>query len=192
MKLLLGICLLLTLPLTNPLFAQEDYLFTSMEEALSVPPEQVYRLDLSKAKFKEFPAKLFSFTNLKWLNLSRNKLKVLPNDFYFKNLEYLNLSKNEFVHFPEQICEIRSLKSLYLQKNNIASIPKCIGQLTKLERIDLWFNLVDSFPDEFVNCRALIFADFRGVSYAKNFQEEWRKKMPWVNFEFDLGCDCGK
>ena len=60
-----------------------------------------------------------------------------------------------------------------------------------LNVLDLWFNLVEIIPEEFVQLRALRFADFRGMSYSNSMQEEWRKKMPWVKFEFDLGCDCG-
>lgn len=190
MKLRQGIFLFLSL-LGSLSFAQSDKTFYSLEEALSVPADSVYKLDLSKSKFKEFPTEIFQFKNLEWLSLSKTKLSELPSEFYFPKLEYLDLSKNDFGVFPEEICEIQSLKVLHLQKNHIVEIPSCIGQLSQLEHLDLWFNLIETIPEEFANLRALRFVDFRGMTYTNEFQDGWRKKMPWVKFEFELGCDCG-
>ena len=190
MKLKRGIFLFLSL-LVSISFAQPDKTYSSLEEALAVPADSVYKLDLTKAKFKSFPMEILAFENLTWLSLSKTKLSDLPEEFYFPKLEHLDLSKNDFGVFPEEICEIKTLKVLHLQKNHIGEIPSCIGNLTHLEHLDLWFNLVEIIPEEFAQLRALRFADFRGMSYSNDMQDEWRKKMPWVKFEFDLGCDCG-
>ena len=190
MKLVAGI-FFLTLIWSSQIMAQENRLFLSLEEAMTVSPDSVYQLDLTKAKLDSFPNIILNFKNLTWLSLSKTKLSDLPDDFYFSRLMYLDISKNDFEVFPPEICEIRSLRTLHIQKNNIKELPPCIGQLTKLEKFDAWFNGILTIPDEFINLRALRFVDFRGMTYTNEFQKKWVEKMPWVNFEFDLGCDCG-
>lgn len=170
--------------------AQEHRLFTSLEEALSVPADSVFRLDLSRNHLRSIPEEVYRFKNLRYLDLSRNKLDSLSEDFHFDHLEVLDLTKNEFSVFPRSICQNTSLKQLLMGKNHLNTIPDCIGDLVQLRVLDLWFNPIESLPDSLVNLRLLKSLDLRGMSYSPEFQKKWSQLLPWVKIEFDMGCDC--
>jgi Leucine-rich repeat (LRR) protein len=107
------------------------------------------------------PNTINRFSNLKILDVSNNRLTVLPdilkscplttliakhnqltNDSLPKcffssktTLRELNLSGNHLTNFPEQVLELNSLKYLYLGGNNIVNIPKDIWKLSRLVSI---------------------------------------------------------
>lgn len=172
-------------------FSQTDRLFKSLEEALQAHPDSVYRLDLSRASLKAVPSEIFQFKNLRELDLSKNKLAELPSKFIFEKLEVLHLTKNKFKDFPQVICKNKGLKQLFLGKNHLSEIPECIGELSELIIFDIWFNTVSIIPDSITQLRKLKSFDLRGMNYSEEFQKEWRKKLPWVEIQFDVGCDCG-
>ena len=58
-------------------------MFHGLEEALQVPADSVYRLDLSKNKLTDVPKEILKFKNLQELDLSKNKITALPVDFRF-------------------------------------------------------------------------------------------------------------
>ncbi|NOQ71605.1 MAG: hypothetical protein GQ574_06375 [Crocinitomix sp.] len=172
-------------------YSQTNHLFESLEEALQVHPDSVYRLDLSRASLKEVPKEIFNFKNLRELDLSKNKLTELPNQFVFEKLEVLHLTKNKLEKFPKVICKNKNLKQLFLGKNRISEIPECIGELSELVIFDIWFNTISVIPDSITKLRKLRSFDLRGMNYSDEFQKEWRDKLPWVTIQFDVGCDCG-
>lgn len=172
-------------------FSQSNYLFPSLEKALLVHPDSVYRLDMSRSKLTEIPVELFQFKNLVELNLSKNKLTSLPSEFIFEHLEVLHLTKNKFEDFPTVLCKNRTLKQLFFGKNSLSELPECIGELTNLVILDVWFNTVSILPESMIKLRKLRSFDLRGMNYSDAFQAKWRKLLPWVEIQFDLGCDCG-
>ncbi len=177
--------------LTQKSFSQPQKLYISIEEAISVSPDSVYRLDLSKQKLEIIPKEIYNFKNLKELYLSKNKLSKLDKEFLvFQNLEVLDLSKNKFTNFPSQICSLGALKQLFLGRNNIAIIPDCIGQLSNLEVLDLWYNPLDGLPNSISQLKKMKSIDLRGVNFSLKTQEVIKALIPWVNIEFDRGCDC--
>lgn len=172
-------------------FSQTNHLFESLEEALQVHPDSVYRLDLSRASLKAIPSEIISFKNLRELDLSKNKLTELPDNFIFENLEVLHLTKNKFEIFPAVICKNKNLKQLFLGKNHLSEIPECISELSELVIFDIWFNTISVIPDSITQLKKLKSFDLRGMNYSEEFQKEWREKLPWVTIQFDVGCDCG-
>jgi Leucine-rich repeat (LRR) protein len=172
-------------------FSQTNHLFESLKDALNVHPDSVYRLDLSKSALKTVPAEIFNFTNLRELDLSKNKLTELPDNFVFEKLEVLHLTKNKFELFPAVICKQKNLKQLFLGKNHLSEIPECIGELSELVIFDIWFNTISIIPDSITQLKKLKSFDLRGMNYSDEFQKEWRDKLPWVTIQFDVGCDCG-
>jgi len=77
------------------------------------------------------------------LNLSKQQLKTLPNDFKkLQNLEYLDLSLNLFQGFPEIILSLKKLQTLKLTTNysgsmKIYEIPAQVTRLKQLRYLDI-------------------------------------------------------
>jgi Leucine-rich repeat (LRR) protein len=181
----------LILPLKS--VSQINRLFKTIEDAITVSPDSVYRLDLSKQKLEFLPKQIFKFTNLRELYLNKNKLKFLPKEFMrLKHLEILDLSKNKFEIFPTQLCSVVSIKQLFLGRNNIKYIPECIGQLEDLEILDLWLNPIDHLPQSISKLKKLKVIDLRGVNFSSTSQDVIQALIPWAKIEFDKGCDCAK
>lgn len=108
-------------------------------------------------RIKALPETLNRFTNLKILDVSNNRLTVLPDIFKYcplttltakhnqlsndslpksfhnatNSLRELNLSGNQLNVFPEQVLQLSSLKYLYLGGNNIVNIPKDVWKLNR-------------------------------------------------------------
>ena len=173
MRLRAEIFLLSTLLSCSVVFGQRDYIYDSLEEALLVHPDSVYRLDLSQKKLREIPVEIFQFKNLQNLNLEKNKLSSLPKEFIFPQLEILNLSKNDFEKFPEVVTENITLKQLLMGKNKIDSIPESISNLQNLIVFDIWFNPITDLPASIVELKKLRSLDLRGVNFSNDFQKKW-------------------
>lgn len=171
-------------------FGQEFRMFTSLEEAATVHPDSVFRLDLSKHKLQTVPSEIYVFKNLRELNLSQNKLTSLPDEFFLPNLQILNLEKNNLDTFSNSICKNTTLQYLYMGKNDVAVVPECMGNLTELIVFDIWFNPIRELPLSMTNLKKLRHMDLRGVTFSNDFQKKWSALLPWVKIEFDLGCDC--
>ena len=182
-------CVALLLPLSNCI-AQQDVVFFSLESAAAVHPDSVFQLNLSKKKLREFPQEVLNYKNLTVLNLSKNKLTALPDQFAFPQLTELDLSKNNFTEFPNVICNSSKMKNLLMSRNKLTDLPECIGNLKQLENLDLWFNLISVLPESLTQLRKLKTLDLRGMNYNDEFQKIWKSKLPWVAIEFNIGCDC--
>jgi Leucine-rich repeat (LRR) protein len=55
-----------------------------------------------------------------------------------KNLSYLDLTKNKLRYLPDEICECNKLTDLHLSENILLSIPDMIGNFI-LVSIIIWF-----------------------------------------------------
>lgn len=71
------------------------------------------------------------------LNLSRQSITRIKNLDALPNLKYLNLSGNKLIELPPEIGELQSLKELRLSGNDLKKLPIEIGYLDKLETIGL-------------------------------------------------------
>lgn len=164
--------------------------FDDLDEALKMP-EKVIRLDLSKNKLKEVPD-LRQFTNLRELNLSRNKLDSLPDWIVeLEKLERLSLDRNKLEHFPNALCELAELQVLVISRNMISWLPECMGQLKELQMLDAWSNEFFRFPDALGTLPKLKVIDVRGINLAP---DEARAMMEVVGenvtIHFSPGCGC--
>lgn len=165
-------------------------MFDGIEEAMSVHPDSVYRLDLSKQKLTQVPKEIQNFKNLRELNLSKNKLESLPGFFLFKDLRILNLTKNKFTKYPEVINKNTGIRNLFLGKNSIDYIPESIGNLQNLIVLDLWYNPISDLPEAMESLRNLRSLDLSGLNFDDDFQRKWNAKLHWVKIEFESACDC--
>ncbi|XP_047508489.1 leucine-rich repeat-containing protein 58 [Pieris napi] len=124
-------------------------------------------------RIKALPRALNWFSNLKILDISNNRLTVLPDvlrncalssliakhnnltneslpkSFFssISSLKELNLCGNQLNVFPEQVLELSSLRYLYLGGNNIGNIPKDIWKLSSLRILSIAGNKIAEVPE---------------------------------------------
>jgi Leucine-rich repeat (LRR) protein len=90
------------------------------------------------------------------LEMHTLKLIFVPKIFEsFTNLEYLDLSRNMLQKLPDPILRMKSLRFLMLEDNQLTSIAG-IQQLTNLAYLDLRYNCIQNDPDvEIYQCNKL-------------------------------------
>ncbi|ENO71805.1 leucine rich repeat protein [Leptospira interrogans serovar Valbuzzi str. Valbuzzi] len=119
--------------------------FTNLKEALehasSFSSSNVRILDLSRQKFAVFPKEIWELKKLVILNINTNQLDTLPKEIgQLKNLQMLDLSHNQFTALPREIGQLQSLTELYLQYNQLVTLPDEIIQLQNLRKLTLYEN----------------------------------------------------
>ncbi|XP_064623503.1 leucine-rich repeat-containing protein 57-like [Lineus longissimus] len=105
-------------------------------------------LDLSDNKLPLLPPDIGQFTMLKSLTLTSNRLTALPEDIgKLKKLETLLLATNRIPRLPATICNLSSLRTVNLSKNGIREFPAELCGLKNLDSIDLSHNNIVVIPD---------------------------------------------
>lgn len=167
--------------------------FTDLNRAL-INPEKVYKLKLKKKRLTEVPAAVFTmFPNLRYLDLSHNALKEIPESLSSVSLEFLNVSHNKLTGLPAAIGTQDSLRRLILNNNDIVSLPAEIGNCKSLVYIDLWNNEMESIPDEIKQIAGnLKVMDLRAILFDIDQQARIRELLPKTKIYFSPGCNCGK
>tara|TARA_B110000977_G_scaffold78211_1_gene105269 strand:+ start:1145 stop:1642 length:498 start_codon:yes stop_codon:yes gene_type:complete len=153
--------------LSSSLFAQEGVIYKDLKTALK-NPELVFHLQLKRKSLTEFPKELDLFTNLKVLDLSKNKINFIPDSLAF----------------------LSSLQSLKLSRNNIEFIPKTICLLESLEKLDLWDNYIETLPVELARLRNLKQLDIRGVALSYSKHVAYSELLKGVVLLMSDPCDC--
>lgn len=164
--------------------------FTNLEEALK-NPEKVIKLELRRARLKSFPMEILKFTNLQYLDLTKNNISELPPEIaQLQNLQYFSISKNVLEEFPPQIGDLKNLFYLNANQNELTSIPATIGKLTKLKNFDLWSNNIDRFPDELKDLKSLLVLDLRVILIPDAQQTAIQAMVPHAKVYFSPYCKC--
>ena len=94
--------------------------------------QPITRCSLAKNFLKNFPPKLIReeklFGNLSVLDISSNKLSVLPSEIEsMKGLKELDLSRNQFEYVPEIVWSLPGIEYVGLAGNAIASV--CVERI---------------------------------------------------------------
>lgn len=169
------------------------YEYTSIEEALEVPAEEVYRLNLSKQKLTSIPNEIKQFKNLQELNIANNKITNLDSILLaFPSLQKLVASKNKIEFLSTDFCQASNLKYVDLSQNELYLLPICIGDLSKLEYLDIWNNSIERFPDSFLQLSNLRTLDIRGIVIPVDEIKKLQGALPSLNIEYSGTCNCAK
>ena len=164
--------------------------FKSIEEAMKTPDE-VTHLKLVRKRFKEFPKEILNFKNLRYLDLSKNKIDSLPLEFSsLSNLNTLVIKSNRFEEFPKEICTMKSLKKISFADNVITSIPSYIIGLDSLEDLDLFRNSIEDVSIEISKLPNLVKLDLRMIEISKDEQQRIKALVPNCKVLMTEPCNC--
>uniref|UniRef100_A0A1I7XFZ6 Protein lap4 n=1 Tax=Heterorhabditis bacteriophora TaxID=37862 RepID=A0A1I7XFZ6_HETBA len=130
---------------------------------LEVLPDQIIRCklleQLGKLYFYEFYENyhfFVSFLGLTILDVSENRLAVLPEEFGdLDQLTDLKLSQNCLPGLPNSIGRLKKLSILKLEKNAIYQLTQSIGTCDQLTELFLTNNLLSELPSSIGNLRNL-------------------------------------
>jgi hypothetical protein len=101
-------------------------------------------------------------TRLTWLDLSNNKLNMLPPGFSsLQELEYANLSSNALASI-DPLVGLSSLQELYVDGNALKSLPSALAQEESLRLISAENNPMGRMPPGFKNVSADSLAEEAG------------------------------
>jgi hypothetical protein len=180
-----------TVPLYDSLTLDTMVGYTDLATALK-EPEKVVKLTLRKQKYDSFPAELWKFPNLQYLDLGKNKIKEVPDSInFFTNLQVLHLSKNEIEFLPREIGDLSNLMILDINQNELTSLPPQIGKLKKLRYLDLWSNNLSIFPEELAELSGTLqVLDLRVILINADQQEKIRAMLPKTTIYMSPPCKC--
>lgn len=104
-------------------------------------------LDLFNNHITEFPSCICDLKCLKDLQLSKNKIKCIPETIgKLKNLVKFSVESNKITVLPKSICDIVALRELYLSNNALTKIPGNIGNITNLTTLAIGSNKIFWLP----------------------------------------------
>jgi hypothetical protein len=94
------------------------------------------------------------------LNLRDLQLTQLPDNLVeIKQLKTLNLSGNRLTELPEWFEQLTQLQSLNLSHNQLTALPKWIGQFKQLKELRVSYNLLTELPDSLGHLTQLNYLD---------------------------------
>jgi Leucine-rich repeat (LRR) protein len=103
-------------------------------------------------KIRNLPAALFTqLPLLEKLSFSNNEIIALPPEIgNLTGLNELNLIKNRLVTLPDEFCELKQLVTLELSSNNLRELPERFGALTGLRgTLSIENNCLERLPESF-------------------------------------------
>lgn len=165
----------------------------TLEEALKMNPNEVYRLNLKKMKLNELPEEIYQFINLQTLDASRNKILFFPRKItVFPYLQILNLSNNRIPSVPKEIGNLIYLRELILNQNELTYLPKEISNLKKLTFLDVWGNDIGFLPPEIeLLSETLKEIDMRVILMSLDEHKKIKELLPNTKIHFSKSCNCG-
>ena len=115
------------------------------------------KLELNDWGLTSFPVEILECDWLEELNLSDNRIKVIPEGIgALKSLRSLNLNNNSIKKIPIGINKLSNLKQLGLHYNDISRLPEELFELTNLLVLGLNSNRIETIPDKIKRLNKLI------------------------------------
>jgi len=114
-------------------------------------------LDLSNNEISKIPEDWKVMESLKEINLSHNHLEGISRGFCVgslsKTLRLLNLSSNKLILLPNYFCSLNGLYTLVLSSNKMKALPPSIAKMTQLKHFDIGDNEIEALPGGFARLR---------------------------------------
>ena len=175
---------------TAPLLAQPDKVYRSLSDVKD--PQQVYILHLRWKRLRDIPPEVFTFTNLRELDLGRNNIDSIPPDIArLPHLQKLVLERNLIRRLPMEIGLLGELQYLDLNRNPIDSLPDNLAYLPALRELVLWSTNITTIPDSFSELDGTLrLLDLRSCSLSYDEQQAIEQLLPNTKKQWDQACNC--
>lgn len=185
-------CLILIglLMLSAIIMAQPGKVYRSLSAVKN--PEDVYILRLRHERLTQIPSVIFTFTNLRELDLGRNNISQIPPEIVaLQNLEVLRLGRNNIDSLPIEVAHMSHLRELDISRNPIIFLPEEMGYMLSLQRLVLWSTPIYSFPESFAELDGhLQYLDMRSCLLSRDEQDSIRALLPSPKIVWDQACNC--
>ena len=115
-------------------------------------PPTLQRFDAVGISLNRIDKRLAGLQNLTYLDLSNNRISVIPESLQSVSLVELKLAGNKIEEYPLALCLgsiSLSLQSLDLSRNLLTNLPSNFVQLQKLVRLKLDCNNLTTLPKGF-------------------------------------------
>ncbi len=128
----------------------------SLEQALKLPPDQVFDLQISNGEYRGFPESILRFKHLERLGFGLAMSgphcafrQLPPGLFDLKHLHtlYLDSFADAMGALPPEIAQLRQLEELGLTRLGLTSIPDALTTLERLDTLGLDYNRLTALPD---------------------------------------------
>lgn len=137
--------------------------FTMTGSALRTLPakkpnwDRIESLDLSQNKLEIVPSVFLQMPRLRFLSLSHNSLEALSfHEAELPGLERLELSHNPLKEFPEGLTGISSTQFLIMDHTRLKSIPESINGMHKLFWLHINHGKLSSLPEDLSGLKSLV------------------------------------
>lgn len=170
--------------------AQPDRVYSSLSEVRD--PDSVYILRLNHKRLKAIPPKVFTFSNLRELDLGKNYIDSIPPEIgTLTNLAVLDLRRNRIRNVPPEVGQLVGLQLLNLSRNPILELPAELSALVNLKELVLWCTGIISFPPSFVALNyTLETIDLRVCPLSWDDQQAIEELLPTPRKRWDYVCNC--
>jgi len=103
--------------------------------------DHLTEINLSRNKVKVIPGAFLMLVNIEILKLSYNEIELIPTKLAdcLYNLKELKLNHNKIKEIPWNFNKLHQLKTLFLNNNEISYVPNTIGELN-LDELSLHEN----------------------------------------------------
>ena len=108
---------------------------------------------LSCRSVNTLPTTIYLCNNLKKLDISYNKLIILPDEIgYLVNLQTLYANSNKLKKLPHTIGKCTSLEILQVSCNELTEIPSTVGSMISLQYLTVSYNKLQTIPQAISQC----------------------------------------
>ena len=126
-------------------------LIKTAKSLINITKEFKEQINDNKMMF-QYSQLIFTNQTIKLLNLSNNRLSILPKEICnLINITNLDLSNNKLSILPLEICNLINITNLDLSDNQLETLPLEIGKLINLTYLELFNNQLSTLPKEIIN-----------------------------------------
>jgi Leucine-rich repeat (LRR) protein len=138
-------------------------------------------LDVSNKGLNQLPDSILKMQYLEHLNLGNAFTLYPPLSVLGSDKRVIGKDDNQLVDLPQNIIQLKRLRSLYIQANQLRRLPSEFHQLTQLDTLDISFNeylQLSKIMGELEKMTGLRYLNIVGISVDAGSIEKLKKALP--------------